>query len=128
MTSKKVARTQVSVRLIQTLRVFGAGLDVTTLVDLRERIATGPYEWLHDEFAAAIRGEAFSDESWLATVAAPRRASAGGTVPAQQRLVWDTLFPGEPFPGKPSEPEGAIAMSTVRPPGRTRRARVTRQR
>jgi hypothetical protein len=60
----------VSVRLAHVLRVYAAGLDAATLIDLREGIRAGQYSWLHDELAAALRTGAFAAGSWSAAVAA----------------------------------------------------------
>ncbi|MDG4830109.1 hypothetical protein O7627_12455 [Solwaraspora sp. WMMD1047] len=89
----------VSLRLIQILRIYGGGLSSHTLGDLREVVRAGRYPWLRDEFGSAIRTGAFTAASWSSAIGLePPIDLAERTVHDQQRLVWAAIFGDEPFP------------------------------
>jgi hypothetical protein len=85
----------VSLRLVQVLRTYCGGLQPGGLRDLRSGLRAGQYPWLHDELAAAMRQ---SGGSWWATALGGAGGAGLRAVRAEQRQVWRSLFPGEPFP------------------------------
>ena len=70
------------------------------LQDLRAGLRAGQYPWLHDELAAAIRILEPDAPWWDTAIGEPDPASlgAGRQVRAEQRHLWQTLFPDQPFP------------------------------
>jgi hypothetical protein len=92
----------VSVRLVQVLRTYCAGLQPAGLKDLRAGLQAGQYPWLHDELAAAIGGPDPAPASWWdGAVGEPSPSSAARPrrqILAERRQVRRSLFPRQPFP------------------------------
>lgn len=101
MTLQDRSQPGVSLRLDQVLRVYAYDLDPRTLADLRMAIESGRHRWFHDEFARAIADGSFSDDDWRTAVGTTDESRATGSLPDQQRIVWQVVFPAEPFPAPP---------------------------
>ena len=89
-----------SVRLLQVLRTYCHDLHPAGLHDLRASLQAGRYPWLRDELAAAIR-RADRGLPWWSSATGERTANRPGDrrrVRAEQRHLWKTLFPDDPFP------------------------------
>jgi hypothetical protein len=89
-----------TVRLLQVLRTYCQDLHPAGLEDLSVGLETGQYPWLRDELAAAIRGSDRGLPWWSSAIGEPTPNPPGKRrqVRAEQRRLWRTLFPDEPFP------------------------------
>jgi hypothetical protein len=88
-------------KLVQVLRIYGAGLNPGQLHDLRSSLAHGRYPWLRATFARAIADTAFDRTEWSAIVGDPSRSTGVAAMRAEQRLIWSRIFPDIPFPAPP---------------------------
>lgn len=79
--------------------MYAHDLDPRSLTDLRAAIESGRHRWFHDEFSRAITDGAYSAEDWREAVGdATEVGRSADSVGDQQRVVWQTVFPAEPFP------------------------------
>lgn len=95
--------TSISLQLAQVLRIYCAGLDTTALADLRASIEAGHHPWFRQEFADAIRRDAFTPAAWHEAVSTPDVQTAGAgerqrIVRQQQRVIWLELYEDQAFP------------------------------
>jgi len=107
--------------------VFGEGLDHASIRDLRVAIELGGYPWFRAEFDSAIRGLLFTEDAWCTAVGTSptkltryARGAVTSVVRDQQRVVWDGLFPSEPFPWQPAScarPDQPVSYARDRRPG-----------
>jgi hypothetical protein len=89
-----------TLRLLQVLRTYCRDLHPTGVHDLLVGLHAGQYPWLRDELAAALRHPDCGTSWWRTAIGDPT-----ANVPIQrrqarseQRRLWKTLFPDEPFP------------------------------
>ena len=88
----------VSIRLVQVLRTYCGELHPGGLRDLRAGLEAGQYPWLREELAAAMRVPAQASGWWAGAITGPVPGGRRRHVRAEQRRLWRSLFPHEPFP------------------------------